>query len=171
MSAVSDQYAVALFELALEHEATKDIRKAFAKFHESLDAENMNFFMHPNIAKLKKQALIDSFDFPQLFKDFLKVLVQNSRFNTIEEIRKSYEKLVDQLDATMRIEVFTGKPMHQDRISNLEKVYGEKYNRKVVVKTTVDSKITGGMRVEYNGMVLNDTVNHSLNKLKSRLTK
>ncbi len=171
MSAVSDQYAVALFELALEGKATKEIKTAFSAFNSELDAENMRFFMHPNIVKKSKQALIDEFKLPLLFKDFLKVLVQNNRFDVIYLIQNSYDKLVDQLDATMRIEVFTGKPLAKERIENLEKVYGEKYNRKVVVSTTVDTTIAGGMRIEYNGMVLNDTVNHSLNKLKSRLTK
>ncbi len=171
MSAVSEQYAVALFELALELDALKTTRQAFDKFIESYDASTRTFFLHPNITKPSKRELIDSLKVPTLFGDFVKVVIDYNRMDRMGKIHESFIKLMEELDDVMRIRVHTGKPLSKERVNELEQVYSEKYHRNVIVEAVVDETIVGGMKVEYNGMVLNDTVNYSLNKLKSRLTQ
>ena len=171
MSAVSEQYAVALFELALESNQVVAIKDAFAVFLDQLDDDAKTFFYHPNIDKSSKQAVVSKSGYPSLFKDFLKVVIHNNRMQALNDVKKAFDKLSEDEDAVMTLDIYTAKPLKDAQKKALEETYGKKYNRQIIVRVTIDDKIHGGMRIEYNGMVLNDTVQSSLNKLKSRLMK
>ena len=171
MSAISDQYAVALFELALELKKTDALVKDFEAFLDALDEESRTFFLHPKITKNEKKIMIDSFSFEPLFKDFLKVIIENNRFLLLSAILKGVQKLVEEQNNLMHITVFSGKALPKNRIEVLKTQYEQKYHRQVLIDNEIDETIVGGLRFEYNGMVIDDTVNHTLNQLKSRLTK
>lgn len=171
MSAISDQYAVALFELAIEEKKTDDLSKVFSSFLESLDEESKQFFLHPKISKKEKQAMVNTFKIESLFKDFLNVLIENNRFLMLNDIFTGYQKLLEEQLNVMRITVVSGTALTKSRIETLKEQYEKKYHRQVLIENQIDETIVGGLRFEYNGLVIDDTVNHTLNQLKSRLTK
>ncbi len=171
MSAISEQYAVALFELAQETDALDDVKQAFDRFLKAFDDTSRAFFLSPAITKTIKRETLDQLDTHPAFRDFIKVLIDNNRLTILEDAKRAFNGLLDKRDDTMRVLVRVGKPLKRERIEALEKTYKEKYKRQVIVDVTVDESIVGGMRVEYDGMVLSDTVQDNLNKLKSRLTK
>ncbi len=171
MSAISEQYAVALFELALDADQLTDVQQAFDRFLKAFDETTRAFFLSPAVTKNDKKAMLNQLDMPATFRDFLKVLIDNNRLTHLEGAKQAYGRLMDKRDETMRVSIRVGKPLGHDRIEALEKAYQEKHKRRVIVDVIVDESIVGGMRVEYDGMVLSDTVQDNLNKLKSRLTK
>ena len=71
----------------------------------------------------------------------------------------------------MRINVYSGKPLEKKRINQLKAQYEKKYNRQVIIENHVEASIVGGLRFEFQGLVIDDTVNHSILQIKSRLTK
>ncbi|MFH5881568.1 MAG: ATP synthase F1 subunit delta [Candidatus Izemoplasmataceae bacterium] len=171
MSAISDQYSVALFELAIEEKIVKELNQVFSDFVESIDEESIQCFLHPRISKKEKKAMIESFKLDPLFRDFLYVLIENNRFLMLNDILSGYQKLVEEQHKLMRIIVKSGKALTQEKIEILTQQYEKKYQRQVLIENEIDETIVGGLKFEYNGVVIDDTVNHTLNQLKSRLTK
>jgi len=171
MSATSNQYAVALFELAHEADEKDVIQETFEAFAKELDLEEMTFFIHPRITKADKKAVIKAMDMHALFTDFIYVLIDNNRFENIQTIKQNYDKLILEQGKIMRIDVFTKTALDKSRMNQLKKQYEKKYNRQVMIENHIDETIAGGLRVEFDGQVLDNTVNHMLSQLKHRLAK
>jgi F0F1-type ATP synthase delta subunit len=65
--------------------------------------------------------------------------------------------------------VFSANPLSKEHIKNIKTTYNEKFHKTIVVETHTDPTMIGGLKIEYNGMVLNDTVDYTLKQLKSQL--
>lgn len=171
MSVVSDQYAVALFELALESEAIEDVKNGLEAMIDALEQEDSRlFFTHPAIAKKTKKEAINALNVHDLLRDFMYVIIDNQRFLELHNIIKSYKTLIESQNEIMRINVHSGKALDEKRIDQLKAQYEKKYNRQVIIENHVDPSIVGGLRFEFQGVVIDDTVNQGIHQIKSRLT-
>lgn len=171
MSAISDQYAIALFEVSLEEKNTEAISEAFESFLEAFDDESMKFFLHPGIKKAIKTNIIQDIEAPTSFKNFLSVLVQNNRFKALEAIKVSFDELLDTMHNRMDVKVYSKKKLTEKRLKAMKEQYEKKYARQVTIDNVVDASIIGGLRFEFDGKVIDDTVNHTLSDIKRHLTK
>ncbi len=171
MSVVSEQYAIALFELAIENNLESKIDEAFDTLSQALDDEVKAFFDHPRIRKEEKKTVLKASELPPLFFDFLCVLIDYNRFNLVDAIFADYQKISEKREGIMRLHVFSGQALNDERIEQLKQSYEKKYRRTIIIENKIDASVLGGIRVEYNGLVLDDTVNAALNRLKTALKK
>lgn len=171
MSAQSEQYAVALFELANEKDQLKDIQSVFSAFLNGSDDDTRRFFLQPNIHKDKKKTAIKTLEFPQLFNDFMHVIIDNHRFDSLKAIFTDFNDLIDRMHDVMHIHVYSKTTLNQTQLDNIKQSYQKKYQRKVMIEPHIDERIIGGLRFEYEGKVLDQTINQTLSALKHRLTK
>jgi F0F1-type ATP synthase delta subunit len=63
------------------------------------------------------------------------------------------------------------KILDSEQMKQLIQNLNRKQNREIKLENIVDLTIVGGLRIEYEGMVLDDTINNYLNNLKANLTK
>ncbi len=171
MSAVSEQYAVALFALAKEKEQIDEIEESLSSFMDALGEEEHTFFMHPRMKKSDKKEIVRSMSLPELLRDFLFVAIDNNRFNELKNVLKRYRQLKADMHKVLHVNIYSKRPLNEKRLSTLKEEYENKYNRQVTLENHVDESIVGGLRFEFDGKVVDDTINHVLNQLKSRLTK
>ena len=171
MSAISDQYAIALFEVSKEEDNLNAISDAYESFLEAIDQESMEFFLHPGIDKATKTKVIQKTDIPTTLKNFLSVLIQNNRFKVVKAIKRSFDDLLDTMHNRMDILVYSKKKLTNKRSETLKAQYEKTYSRQVTINNVVDPDIIGGLRFEFDGLVIDDTVNRTLNDLKRHLTK
>lgn len=171
MSATSSQYAVALFELAHEKNQLEEIENTFQALVNAIGSEELAFFKHPKVLKKDKKDVIKGMKLNDLLTDFLFVLIDNNRFEHVELMYKDFEQLILEQGKKMRINLFSKERLDSKRMSQLKEQFEKKYNRQVIIENHVDSSIIGGLRIEYDGKVLDDTINQTLRQLKNRLTK
>lgn len=171
MSAISDQYAVALFELGLESDELNDLKESYASFIPSLDDSTMEFFLHPKISKQDKKALVKTFKLSPLLTNFLYVLIDNNRFDFIKEIYEGIDKLLNQLNNQMVVKVYSKTRLTEAKVSEIQTQFESKYNHKVLIENIVEQTIVGGLKYEFAGIVLDNTLNNHLNLIKSHLGK
>ncbi|WP_343089384.1 ATP synthase F1 subunit delta, partial [Methanocalculus natronophilus] len=120
MSAISDQYAIALFEVSKEEDNLDAISNAYESFLEAIDKESMDFFLHPGIDKATKIEIIQKTDGPKTLKNFLSVLIQNNRFNGLKEIKESFDDLLDSMHNRMDVVVYSQKKLTKKRLETLK---------------------------------------------------
>lgn len=169
MSAVSEQYAVALFELSLERDAIDTTKQSFESFIKAFTDDVKTFFLHPSIKQKDQIDVINDTEYPELFKDFLKVIVTNNRMETITSIYEDFRTFIEDESDVMRLHVFSANPLSDKHIKDIKTTYNKKFRKTIIVETHRDPSMIGGLKIEYNGMVLNDTVDYTLKQLKSQL--
>ena len=71
----------------------------------------------------------------------------------------------------MNVTVYSGKKLTDSDLSKLKSNLNKKHNRTIELENLIDESIIGGIRIEYEGMVLDDTINNYLQSLKSNLVR
>jgi F-type H+-transporting ATPase subunit delta len=171
MSYLAFQYSEALFSLALDEKKLDKVLSDFELFTSSLDEEIYTFLNHPKITKNDKKEIVSKAISNSLLKNFINVLIDNSRIDLLEDTLSEFKKLFDNQHKVLKVTVYSNKVLSDKQKANLIESLETKNNRKVELNNVVDSKIVGGLRLEYEGMVLDDTINNYLHNLKTNLTK
>jgi len=171
MSYVAFQYAEALFATALEQKVLDQVAGEFSEFLSALDADVRHFLQHPKVAKDEKKNVLTSVTSTTIFRHFLFVLIDNSRIDLLADIHHEFTTILNNQQHRMEATVYSPKPLSETELTNLKTSIGAKHNRTVTLTNVIDQTIVGGLRIEYEGHVLDQTINHYLASLKGTLTK
>jgi len=171
MNYIAFQYAEALFSLAKETSQIEKVVVEFKVIKDSFDAEIYQFLVHPKIKKQDKKDIISNYISNDLLKRFIFVLIDNSRIELLNDVLVEFEKLIDNQNKTMKVQVYSHKSLSPGQVKQLVENLEKKHNRKIELENIVDKSIVGGLRIEFEGMILDDTINNYLNSLKANLTK
>ena len=171
MTGIARQYALAVFSLAKEQEKTDEFNIILNNFVKGIDDEASKFFSHPKISKKNKKAVLDEIVKNPLLLHFTKVLVDNDRFLLIQAIALAYKDILDELHKVMNVTVHSKKKLTKSNLEKIAKKLEMTYKRKVNIKEEIDSSILGGFRIEFDGNVLDETINRQLDNFKSSLSE
>ncbi|MFA7075668.1 MAG: ATP synthase F1 subunit delta [Candidatus Izemoplasmatales bacterium] len=170
MTDVERQYARAVFSLALEKNLVDEVYKELNMFITSLDDQSWKFFLHPKIDVQDKHQLIDIVIKNKLLINFLKVVIDNNRFDLVKTIAEAYLDLINEMNQVIEVDVFSNLKINEVNIEKIKRNLEIKFMKKVIIKQFIDSSIIGGIRIEYQGCVIDQTINSSLDKMKKSLT-
>lgn len=171
MSYVAFQYAEALFSLSVEEKQVEDVYKNFDAFVQAQDEDIYSFLTHPNVSKTDKKEVLSKVVDHTLVRNFLNVLIDNSRIELLEDCFNEFKTIYDNQNKVMSVVVYSGVKMQDNELKQLQDNLSKKHNRNVTLNNVVDPSILGGIKIEYEGNVLDQTINHYLHSLKSSLTK
>ncbi len=170
MSALSEQYALALFGLAREASCVEDMQTWVSSFA-SVYTEEKAFFDHPAVSlEAKLEVVLKAYP-KGLFSDFVGVLMQNNRLALLPDITDDFEALIAAQDQQMYVTLTSAKPLSDARVKQIQAQLQKQYNRHVIMDVIVDASLIGGLRYAFDGKVLNDTVAQNLRSLHHRLVK
>jgi len=170
MTDVERQYARAVFSLALERNEVDALYQELKTFIESLDHNAKQFFAHPKIDVLDKQNVLEKVIKNQLLTNFLKVLIDNDRFELIETVAYAYLDLINEMNEVVEVVVYSNTKITTSNIDKIKKSLEQKLLKKINMTQIIDPSIIGGMKIEYQGSVIDQTINTSLEALKQTLT-
>lgn len=171
MSYVAFQYGEALFSLALERNETDQVLADFNELVESIDEDIYKFLNHPKITRVVKKETISKVVTNELLLHFVYVLLDNLRVDLINDILFEYKKLLDNQNKILAVNVYVNKALTKKQEDQLIGNLKIKLNRDVELNMVIDESIVGGMKVEYEGMILDETINNYLHSLKANLLK
>ena len=171
MGYLAFQYSEALFSLAIDELQIDSLLNDFVAFNDSLDDEIYKFLNHPKITKKDKKEVVGNAISNSLLKNFIYVLIDNSRIDLLDDTLVEYKKLYDNQNKVLKVTVYSSKVLSDKQKQNLIDSLETKNSRKVELNNVVDTTIVGGLRIEYEGMILDDTINNYLHSLKSNLSK
>lgn len=171
MSYVAFQYSEALFSLALERNELDKVLSDLKNFVSSLDTDIYIFLNHPKITKTKKKEVLKVSINNELLLHFVYVIIDNLRVDLFDDIYEEFKKLYDNQNKILRVKAYLNRKLSTQQEENLKKSLQKKLNRNVELISIVDKSIVGGMRVEYEGMIHDNTINNYLHSLKANLLK
>lgn len=173
---VGSTYASSLFEVA------KDIEKIDVIFNE-LDfivaqfRDNKNFyqfFISPKVSKEKRKEIISNVYGGKVSDEllnFLKILIDKNRSNTIFEIKEVFQRLLDDHRNVKRVTVESVVELTDEHKGKLIKKLSEMTGCEIVLKNEIKPEILGGIIMRIDNEIIDDSVLSKLNSIQNSVSK
>ncbi len=176
MSQLTERYATALFELALQENALPlyqcQIKELIGIFTENNSIQS--FFAAVQISTdEKKELLTKAFKGkiePMIF-NFLNLLVDKKRISHVVEIMKEFNTLCNRELNIREGIVYSARPLTQDQIGQLEQTLCENKNQKIELQNLIDERLISGIKVAMENQVIDLSMKNRIESLKNELLK
>ncbi len=175
MEELAQVYARSLFQVAREHGKLDVLREQLAQFADALDAnrELAVFFFSPYFSTKEKQEglqrLLDGAD--PILLNFLGLLIENHRMPVIFRISHEYERLWDEENKTLPVEITSAIALDEQTTASLGRTIGERAGRKVTLAAHVDPDIIGGIIVRVGNSILDASIRNRLEQLRRQVAQ
>ncbi len=175
MEELAQVYARALFQAALDKGRLDELREQLGQFADALDKnrELAVFFFSPYFSTAEKQqslaALLDGAD--EVFLNFLSLLIENHRMPVIFRIRQDYERMWEEENKTLPVEITSAIALDQATTESLGRTIGERAGRRVTLAARVDPDILGGIIIRVGNSILDASIRNRLEQLRRHVAQ
>ena len=176
MTEVGSVYGESLYELAKDEALTKLIGEQIAvlqvSFHQEPDF--IRLLSSPNLTKAERcQILDDSFRgsvHPYLL-NFMKILTEKGYMRYFSDCCDAYTEHYDQDNGILRVNAVSAVALSPEQTAKLTEKLSRITGKEVALRTRIDPAVLGGIRLDYDGQRLDDTVSHRLDAIRNVLDK
>ena len=175
MEELAQVYARSLFEVAREEGKLDELREQVGQLADALSEhrELAVFFFSPYFSTKEKQdglgRLLDGAD--RILLNFLSLLIENHRMPVIFRIRQEYERLWDEENRILPVEITSAIELDQATTESLGRTIGERAGRKVTLAARVDPDILGGIVVRVGNSILDASIRNRLEQLRRHVAQ
>ena len=176
MTEVGSVYGESLYELAKAESLSKSIGEQLAVLQESFRQEPdfIRLLSSPNLTKTERcQILDDSFRgkvHPYLL-NFLKILTEKGYMRHFSDCCDAYTAHYDQDNGILRVTAVTAVAMSSEQEAKLKEKLSRTTGKEIVLRNRIDPRVYGGVRLDYDGRRLDDTVSHRMDAIRDLLNK
>jgi len=175
MEELARVYARSLFGAARDQGKLDELREQLAQFADALGEhrELAVFFFSPYFSSAEKQEalgrVLDGAE--EIFVNFLALLIENHRMPVIFRIRDEYERLWEEENRMLQVEITSAIELDQATTESLGRTIGERAGRKVVLAARVDPDILGGIVVRVGNSILDASIRNRLEQLRRHVAQ
>lgn len=176
MSTISNEYAQALFSLALENQSTLEYKNSLEFVKEVFDKnpEYIDFLSTFAITLDERLCALD-----KAFKDavpknilsFLKILCSKKHISQFYECVEKFNAMYDEMDKVLQASVTSAIELTAKQKDQLKQKLEKSSGRKVVIEYKLDESVIGGMIVEYDGKIIDSSLKKYLKDIKDVINK
>lgn len=171
MISSGNDFAAAYFMLAVESgrldEYAEDLAAIGRAFSENPDY--MLLVTSPDIPASERAQAIDAAFGGKVNEhavNFIKVLCEHKKINRLSECIKDFNALKKAAENRVTAYVYTAVPLSEEQEKRLKKTLEGKLDRTVKLKTVIDEKMIGGLRIEVDGKVIDGSIKRQLHDIK-----
>ena len=167
MTSVGTVYAQALYSLAKDEGCSEAILKELAVLQESFAAEPdfLRLLAAPNLSKEERCAIVDS-----SFRDkvhpyllnFMKILTEKGYMRHFADCCKAYRQEYNRDHGILEVTAVTALPLNEEQVDRLTEKLAKVTGKTIDLVNRIDPAVLGGVRLDYDGMRVDDTVSHRL---------
>lgn len=174
MSQVGTVYAQALYSLTKDENCSEAVLQELAVLNESF--ENEPKFLHllsaPNLSKEERCGILDrSFRgkvHPYVL-NFLKILTEKGYMRRFFDCCKAFRQLYNEDHGILEVFAYTAIPLNEDQKGRLSQKLQAVTGKTIDLCNRVDPGCLGGVRLDYDGKRVDDTVSHRLKDISALL--
>lgn len=176
MESVHKSYAIALFELANEAkqlELYQEETKAISNILKD-NKEFLNLLTNQFVNKDDKKEMLDKIfkgQVDNMILNFLKLLVDKSRFNLTVDIFKEFNSLANDYRGIKEGVLYVANSLDEAKIMAIEAKVTKKIGKKVELTQVVDESLIGGFKVVISDLVIDNSIKNKLESLKNDLVE
>ena len=176
MTEVGNVYGESLYELARDESLTSLIGEQLAVLQTVFQQEPdfIRLLSSPNLTKAERcQILDDSFRgkvHPYLL-NFMKILTEKGYMRYFSDCCDAYTEHFDQDNGILRVTAVTAVAMSSEQEAKLKEKLSRTTGQEIVLRNRIDPRVYGGVRLDYDGRRLDDTVSHRMDAIRDLLNK
>lgn len=175
MDVIARRYAESLFELAKEEHAIAEYQKDMEKIADVFSDESfVRFFSHVALSDDIKIDILKKSFYKQVSHyvyNFLLLLIKKRRIRYIEGICHEFQSLCHDYFGIKVGKVFSAFPLSQEELERIEKSVGIKVQKKVKLRMVIDETMIGGIKVEIDNHIYDDSLSYKLESLRKELLR
>ena len=176
MTEVGNVYGESLYELAKEENAAQLIGEQLAVLQQSFQQEPdfIRLLSSPNLTKAERcQILDDSFrgKIHAYLLNFLKILTEKGYMRYFSDCCDAYTEHFDLDNGILRVNAVSAVELSTDQKEKLKVKLSRITGKDIALRTRIDPRVLGGIRLDYDGQRLDDTVSHRLDAIRNVLNK
>ncbi len=174
---VSRQYAQSFFDVANRNDVLSAVLQDIILLQDLVNSSAgfQSFMKNPLVSVSQQQALVDKIaktaKLNPYTKNLLKLLCMNKRLPILPEVLVDFTDISNTAQNRTMGTVMSVKELSNTQKKDLEEALGRLLQKQVVLKTTQDSEILGGLRIQVGSYIFDGSLKHQLDVLASTLEK
>lgn len=174
MTEVGSVYAEALYTLACEEGLSEAILQQLKTLDSCFTQEPdfLRLLGAPNLPKSERcQILDDSFrgKVEPYLLNFLKILTEKGYMRQFSNCVQAYRDLYNQENGILPVTAITAVRLTDAQSAKLTEKLHNITGKRIELLNKLDPTVLGGMRLDYDGKRVDDTVSHRLDAVRSML--
>ena len=176
MSDTANAYAQALYALGAEENKTECFLQQLTALQESFETEPAFYRLlttHSLSKEERCQILDDGFrgKVEPYVLNFLKLLTEKGRIRLFSDCCRAYCAQYDKDNGILRAAAVTAVALTKEQTEKLKDKLQTITQKTVILSNRIDPTCLGGVRLEYDGICVDGTVENHLNNLRGLLAK
>jgi len=176
---IARPYAAAAFDIANNTETLSEWSVFLKKSSELLDQEDIKTIIKtPGLNKSTISEVFfelctaetDSDESKQLFSNFLNVLSENKRLNTLKMVSNQFEQKKQQAEQTSEVFLTSAAKLPEDDVEQIKQALSKKLGKNIKLNSSVDETLIGGAVVKIGDHMIDGSIRTQLIKMTRFLT-
>jgi F-type H+-transporting ATPase subunit delta len=174
--AIARRYAKGLL-LATRNDQFDQVEKELEMLTEIYNQDQKGFYRlleDPAFSPLERKAVINriakSFSISEVLHHFLILLVDKGRATFLPNIHQAFTALLDEKRQRLRAKIRSATPLGAKFLEEIKTALTKMSKKEILVNTSVEPELLGGIRVEIAGMIFDGTLRAKLNTIKNKLS-
>lgn len=174
MTSVAGVYGQALYDLARDEEMAEGIGSELKEIRKIL-SENPDFLRlitTPSIPKAERLGIVDEAFRGQVHPyvlNFLKILTEKGYMKTFPECCDVYRNSYNADNNILPVVATTAVPLDEVQAAKLRRKLSSLTGRQIELENRIDPACLGGVRIDYDGKRVDDTVSGRIERLHNML--
>jgi F-type H+-transporting ATPase subunit delta len=175
MEEIAQVYARSLFEAARDQGKLDALREQLGLIADAIAQHRQlqMFFFSPYFSSDEKhdalRRVVEGAD--PILMNFLALLIENHRMPVIFRIRAQYERLWEEENRTLPVEITSAVALDAQTTQDLGRTIGERTKRNVTLATRVDPDIIGGVVLRVGNSILDASIRNRLEQLRRHVAQ
>ena len=171
-SEVSQRYALALYDLALEKSQVDEFASNMEDFMRMYNANDnlKNFVRNPTYSiedqKIVFDKILSLMNFNKLVKNFFSVLITKKRIFFLDQIIEEFLNLISIKRGEISGSLISSKEIDEKTILDIEKEISANIKRSIKLKSKIDKSLIGGVVVQIGSLMIDTSIKNKLQKYK-----
>ena len=171
---IARPYAAAAFDIANNTETLSEWSVFLKKSSDLLDQEAIKTIIKtPGLNKSTISEVFfelctaetDSDESKQLFSNFLNVLSENKRLNTLKMVSNQFEQKKQQAEQTSEVFLTSAAKLPEDDVEQIKQALSKKLGKNIKLNSSVDETLIGGAVVKIGDHMIDGSVRSQLKKM------
>lgn len=171
-TAAARRYARAIFELAQEQGQVDEWSRRLSVVLDLLsDPKVAAVLTNPTIPVGRRMELISAapHELDLEATNLARLLIESNRVRQIGDVAEEYDALADSAAGRVRATVTTAVELDAEERSRLTDQLSQRLGKEVRLKSAVDKKILGGLKLQYGDHLIDASLATRLQQLRRRL--
>ena len=170
MTQVGNVYGTALYTLAQEEQLTEQLLGELTVLSQCFreNPDYIRLLSSPNFSKQERcQILDDSFrgKIHAYVLNFLKILTEKGYMKHFNDCFKTFEDEYNRDNGILPVTAITAIALSEEQAAKLADKLSRATAKQVKLHNLVDPSVLGGVRLDYDGKRLDDTVSHRMDAI------